>query len=230
MNIDKTEKDRLYRGFELFRDAFSLYIVSLLQRKVGDDWKNEFLKTLAPHQLQAWEKKERKGKKPENIIDFQHFKFFAIKNRDLLREDFEEKTGRLPTLLEEIVEARNNYAHFEEIDEDEAAKAWINMRTIAKILGMSELEQEIRNLEKWQNEEKTSVTEPEKPQFNPLPIPTVTDEIKVRPDLPKQSFALIQYSAETLDIVNCAGADFRQTVFSHNVYLCPAKGGAYKHK
>lgn len=37
-------------------------------------------------------------------------------------------------------------------------------------------------------------------------------------------------SPEILDIVNCANADFRRTVLSHNVYLCPAQGGAYKHK
>ncbi len=231
MNINQIEKDKLYRGFELFKEAFSSYIISLLKRKLGEDWKKEFLKTLSPNQLQVWEKKEKRGKNPENLIDFQHFKYFAIKNKDLLRDDFEEKTERLPTLLEEIIEARNSYAHFDSIEEDEAMKAWINMRSIAKLLGMSELEQEIRSPEKGNVQAKSSVPELEKPAFNPLPIHLVKDKIKAETQTPKQSFIPVQpTSGQMLDIVNCANPDFRKTVISHNVYLCPAQGGAYKHK
>jgi hypothetical protein len=178
MNINQNEKEKLYRGFDLFREAFSSYIISLLKRNVGDKWKDEFLRTLSPPQLQTWEKKEREGKKPENLIDFQHFKFFAIKNKDLLRADFEAKTGRLPTLLEEIVDVRNSYSHFDPIEEDEAIKAWINMRTIAKLLGMGELEQEIRNLEKGKDEEKPQTIEVEKNKVNPSSLNTETAEDK----------------------------------------------------
>jgi hypothetical protein len=205
--------------------------VSLLKLNAGDEWRNEFLRTLSPVQLQAWEKKERKGRKPENLIDFQHFKYFAIKNKDLLRDDFEEKTGRLPTLLEEIVEARNSYAHFDSINEDEATKAWINMRSIAKLLGMNELEQEIRNLEKGKTEEKSLISKPEKIASNPIPLSVEANKILAETQTPKQKIApLPSNSSEILDIVNCANAEFRQTVLSHNVYLCPAKGGAYNHK
>ncbi len=38
------------------------------------------------------------------------------------------------------------------------------------------------------------------------------------------------HSFETIDIVNSAKSEFRQMIFSDNVYLCPAKGGQYAHK
>ncbi len=45
--------------------------------------------------------------------------------------------------MNEIADVRHKIAHFSEIDEDEAAKAWIHMKAIAKLLRMDELEVEI---------------------------------------------------------------------------------------
>lgn len=159
MYINNQEKEKLYQGLDRFLDVFGLYIISLLKSKTGNDWRDAFVKSLSFTQLQFWEEKEKEGRKPEDLIDFQHLKFFAIRNKDLFRDDFQKKTDRLPTLLEEIVDARNSHAHFEKIEEDVAAKAWINMRTIAKLLGLNELEQEIRHLEKGTHKETHQIEE-----------------------------------------------------------------------
>lgn len=146
MNINQTEKDNLYKGLGLFLEAFRPFLVSVLMRKAGDDWVGEFENTLSPPQRDNWNEGLRNGTPPEALIDFHHFKYFAIKNKDLLKADFGKKVNDVPNWLSEIADVRHKIAHFKEIDEDEAAKAWIHMKAIAKLLKMDELETEIVKL------------------------------------------------------------------------------------
>ena len=159
MHINQSEEENFFRAFRLFREAFSSYIISVLTQKVGDDWISTFVETLSPKQKEDWTINLRNGSTPEKMIDFQHFKSFIIKNKDLVRDDFRNKTNDLPTWLGEIATVRNKNSHSGDIEEDEAAKAWIHLRTIARMIGRNELEQEIRNLEKSKTEEKTQVAE-----------------------------------------------------------------------
>ena len=147
MNIKQIEKDNLYKGLGLFLEAFRPYLVSVLMRKPGTNWVTEFEQTLSPQQLTVWQENIRQGIKPEALIDFNHFKYFAIKNRDLLKADFGRKVGDLPNWLNEITEVRNKIAHYDkEIDSDDATKVWIHMKTIASLLTMNELVEEIGKL------------------------------------------------------------------------------------
>jgi predicted AAA+ superfamily ATPase len=146
MNISQMQKDNLFKGLGLFLEGFRPFLVSVLMRRAGEDWMSEFEKTLSPQQLENWNDGLRNGTPSEALIDFHHFKFFAIKNKDLLKADFGKKVNDLPNWLNEIAEVRHRIAHFKEIDEDEAAKAWIHMKAIAKLLKMDELEQEIVKL------------------------------------------------------------------------------------
>ena len=147
MNINQTEKDNLYKGLGLFLEAFRPYLVSVLMRKPGTNWLREFEATLSPQQLANWQESIRNGAKPEDLIDFNHFKYFAIKNKDLLKADFGRKAAAVPNWLNEITEVRNKIAHYDkDIEADEATKAWIHMKTIASLLQMNELEDEIVKL------------------------------------------------------------------------------------
>ncbi|MFN9798628.1 MAG: hypothetical protein ACK54P_01310, partial [Bacteroidota bacterium] len=60
---------------------------------------------------------------------------------------FGKDLNKLPTRLETISEVRNKLAHFQEITGDEATEAFINMKTIARQLGMNELEEELVRLQ-----------------------------------------------------------------------------------
>ncbi len=146
MNINQAEKDNLYKGLGLFLEAFRPFLVSVLMRRGGTDWTSEFAHTLSPQQFENWNEGLRNNTPPEALIDFHHFKYFAIKNKDLLKADFGKKVNDLPNWLNEIADVRHKIAHFTEIDEDEAAKAWIHMKAIAKLLKMDELEAEIVKL------------------------------------------------------------------------------------
>lgn len=146
MNINQAEKDNLFKGLGLFLEAFRPFLVSVLMRRGGAEWTSEFENTLSSQQSENWSEGLRNGTPPEALIDFHHFKYFAIKNKDLLKADFGRKVGDVPNWLNEIADVRHKIAHFKEIDEDEAAKAWIHMKAIAKLLKMDELEAEIVKL------------------------------------------------------------------------------------
>jgi hypothetical protein len=155
MSISQTQRDNLSRALGFFIEAFRPYIVSVLQNKFGETWPAEYANdVLLPEQRAKWNEALRSGSSPMGLLDYPHFKHFAIKFKDLLKADFEKKTGDLPNWLGEIYEVRNKVAHYNEaIEEDEATKSWIHMRTIARLLKMTELEAELTNLQSLKEQE-----------------------------------------------------------------------------
>ncbi len=148
MSINQQERDNLSKALGLFIEAFRPYVVSLLMKESGDHWPAEFFKCLGFDQQKYWNEGLKNEKPPMEMIDYQHFKSFAIKNKELLKPDFGRKFGDVPNWLGEITEVRHKVAHYDSsLDEDEATKAWIHMKTIARSLKMDELETELKQLQ-----------------------------------------------------------------------------------
>jgi len=154
MAINQQQQENLFKGLGLFIEAFRPYLVTVLIQESGDRWPAKFVESLTPDQKIKWNQGLKNGSQPETLIDFPHLKSFAIQNKTLLKIDFERKVNDLPNWLGEIYEVRNKIAHFQEIEDDEVTKAWIHMKSIANILKMDELENEIKRL----REGKTSAT------------------------------------------------------------------------
>ena len=229
--INKNERANLYTALGDFLIEFRSYLILFLKERAGNEWVKDFEKTLSKDQEKNWRKDLRKGIKPEELIDFQHLNSFSEEYKDVLKRDFPGKNQSLPTWLLEIATVRHKIAHHNGIDEDEAAKTWIHLRTIAKILGKTELEQELLKLESKKSDLQDQEKVPQESKDN-----KVAEKINNTTSKSDTYFHNKPVNAasgsppEILDIVNCGGDDFRRTVFSHNVYLCPAKGGAYTHK
>lgn len=151
---NNNQQDNLFKAFGLFIEAFRPYVVSLLMQEDGDKWSASFVDALSPEQRTKWNMGMRNGSAPETLIDYHHLKSFAIKFKNLLKSDFDKKSHDMPNWLGEIAEVRHKVAHFTDVDEDEATKAWIHMKTIAKILKMDELEVELRHLQGSEKVEK----------------------------------------------------------------------------
>jgi predicted AAA+ superfamily ATPase len=165
MNINQTEKDNLHKGLGLFIEAIRLYVVALLHEKHEENWAIAFAETLYDDQKTLWKTHLENGRTPESLIDFGNLKGFAIKNKDLLKRDFGNKTGKLGTWFAEINEVRNEVAHHQkDVEKNAALKTWIHLETIANALGMNELEAEIVKLKenktaaKIKNEEVSTVS------------------------------------------------------------------------
>jgi hypothetical protein len=141
-------QDQLFKAFGLFIEGFRPYVVSLLMEEEGEKWPALYVKCLSYDQTERWNAGLKNGSTPETLIDYPHLKSFAYTFKDSLRKDFQKNTASLTNWLGEIVQLRNEIAHFSaEINEDEATKVWIHMKTIAKNIGMPELEEELKKIQ-----------------------------------------------------------------------------------
>jgi hypothetical protein len=148
MALEQQQRDNLSKALGIFIEAFRPYVVSLLMEQHGEYWPAEFVKSLSPDQQKTWNDNLKAGREPSELIDYMHFKFFAIKNKELLKPDFGKKFNDVPAWLGEITEVRHKIAHYDNsLDEDEATKAWIHMKTIAKAIKMTELETALKTLQ-----------------------------------------------------------------------------------
>ena len=147
MALQQIQRDNLLKAFGLFIEAFRPYVVALLSKEAGDRWPAEFVKALYPQQVDHWNQGLRSGSSPEVLIDYPHLKSFALQHKNLLRADFGKEANKLATRLETIYDIRNKSAHFQEITNDEFTETFINMKSIARSLGMDELEEALAVLQ-----------------------------------------------------------------------------------
>ena len=183
MALEQQNRDNLSKALGLFIEAFRPYVVSLLIEQSGDRWPADFVKCLSFDQQKTWNDNLKMGKNPLELIDYHHFKSFAIKNKELLKTDFGKKFGDVPNWLGEITEVRNKIAHYDNsLDEDEATKAWIHMRMIARTIKMGELENELKSLQigSIQKEAPISKTTSKKGNNSQSWFLTVTPHLDIR--------------------------------------------------
>ena len=147
MALNQIQKDNLYKGLGLFLEAMRPYAVNVLQKEAGDNWRVWFVEALSAQQQDNWKQGLRQGTPPDALIDFHYLKPFALKYKDLLRQDFGSKeVHNVPTWFGEIADVRHQIAHFRELEDDQATNTWIKMTQIARTLGMSELVDELTKL------------------------------------------------------------------------------------
>lgn len=175
--VSQHRKDALFTGLGLFIEAFRPYVVGLLRAQAGERWPEWFAEALSHAQRDSWLESQRQGAAPENLVDFHHLKAFAIKYRDLLKPDFGGKAGNVPNWLAEIADVRHRIAHYQDVDGDDATKAWIHLRAIAKAARMPALETELTR----QEEKPTRATA----------LPTANLSIVAEPSGPQPWFRVV---------------------------------------
>ncbi len=165
------DKEKLAKAYAIFIEGIRAYLVALLYENEGDKWPAKFAECLTYDQKEFWNRGLKTGTSPEAMIDYHHLKSFAIKNRELFKNDFQKKAGDLPNWFGEIASVRHDLNHYKPvIDEDEATKAWIHMRTIAKTIGMTELEEELNKIQNKTKEHSLSTTSTAATSFSTSPI------------------------------------------------------------
>ena len=148
MIITQQQQDNLSKALALFIEAFRPYVVSVLSNEAGDRWPAWFVEALYPSQKETWNLGLKSGTKPEVLIDYPYLKAFALKYKELLKNDFEKDTNKLPSRFEIINDIRNKIAHYNPIEEDSYDEAFINLKSIARSLKMSDLETAFAQLQK----------------------------------------------------------------------------------
>lgn len=147
MPVTKHQQDNLSKALGLFIEGFRPYIVAVLSKEAGDKWPAWFVEALYPGQRETWNLGIKNGTQPEILIDYAYLKSFVLKYKDLLKADFGKELNKLATRLESITDVRNKSAHYNDITEDEFAEAFINFKSIARCLKMTELESAFAQLQ-----------------------------------------------------------------------------------
>lgn len=143
----ENQRNNLDRALAMFIEAMRMFISLEMAREYGKSWDQEYYEALSDHQKRDWDNQARGGKDPEQMIDFHTLGIFAIRQRNFLKKFFgHRESGNLATKFNEIADARNMFAHYDEWDKDKAEMAFGHMIGIAKSLEMTELEDELRNL------------------------------------------------------------------------------------
>lgn len=151
MTITQQQQDNLSKALGLFIEGLRPYVVSVLSKKAGDKWTAWFAESLYPAQRETWNMGLKAGTKPEVLIDYAYLKAFVLKYKDLLKADFGKDLSKLATRLETITDVRNKAAHYNPITQDEFTEAFINFKSIARCLQMTELEVAFNHLQQGQS-------------------------------------------------------------------------------
>ncbi|GAB3950068.1 DUF499 domain-containing protein [Spirosoma harenae] len=143
-----TINENLFKALGLFIDAFRPYIISLLAKNEGDKWPAEYANKLSMGQRDNWDKGLRNGTAPEQLIDFNNIRSFALGFKELLRTDFGKDANSLATWLDDITAVRNKLAHYNtELSDSEVTMAFFNMSRIADKTGMTDLKDSLKRLQ-----------------------------------------------------------------------------------
>ena len=163
MSINQKQQDNLSKALGLFIEGFRPYIVSILSKEAGDKWPSLFVEALYPVHRESWNMGLKNGSQPEVLIDYAFLKSFALRYKELLKNDFGKDLNKLATRLETITDVRNKIAHYSPVTPDEFTEAFINFKSISRSLKMAELETAFENLQsQTSNEEPTPKPSPDK--------------------------------------------------------------------
>ncbi len=139
-------REHLSKALDKGLRAIRLYTYNKLSSIEGNQWHIRFRDCLSEGMQKSWDRAIRAGTAPEDAIEFQYLARFMTKRRNFFEEDFQRNVFKAPTWLSEIADVRHNFAHSKPIEEDEALRALNNLILIARQIGMTELEQEIRSI------------------------------------------------------------------------------------
>ncbi|WP_448520363.1 DUF499 domain-containing protein [Rhodoflexus sp.] len=155
MTIQTFQDDNLRKAFGTFIEAFRYYVMLTLRKAYGEIWLDRYGDVLTAQQKEYWQQSLESGSDPMALIDYSHLKNFALKYKDLLRDDFGKEVNNVATYLDSIYRVRNKSAHYQKITDDDFADAFVNMKKIARAIGMTELEQELIALQSAKNEQES---------------------------------------------------------------------------
>jgi predicted AAA+ superfamily ATPase len=152
-------QNNLFKALGNFIEAMRPYIIALLS-SIDKNWAQLYYDSLSPNQKENWNHNIKTGSTPQTLIDFHNLKGFSLKYKDLLKKDFPQDFNKLPTWFEEIADVRHKCNHYQQLEDDDYQRPINNMRRIARILNMTELENEIARL---------SLDKPAEKQVKPTP-------------------------------------------------------------
>lgn len=198
------QSTNLYIAFEKFITAMRLFISSELMKSDGDDWGNRYRDSLMNDQQQQWDRNLDEGIDLMYLIDYGNLKSFVLNRRDFLGLHINRRdVNNLPTIFNQMNEARNSLMHFAPFNEEKAALAYLQMINVAVFFEMNELAGGLRELREasinakyYSGEKKVSSISKKHSRNNTLPIelnPPDVEEFKRLLLISKEAYITTYY-------------------------------------
>lgn len=149
-------KEKLHKALSTFVEAMRLYEVAFIMNHYpSEKWHDVLFSKLKPGQQMSWNNRRQmldEGTDLKCLIDFDNMKAFALGFKDDLYNEGISRgdISKMATWFDVIHEIRNKESHHNPIDDDEIIAAFVNMKYVAKLLGMAELVTELDNIKSKQ--------------------------------------------------------------------------------
>ena len=144
----------LFNALGFFLEKMRPYVIAVIEKAApGKPWEGELFSQLGYDQQRAWNMSLRNlrdsGGNTANLIDYNILFSFGIVYKDALKQEVGNygDVNKLINYFKELKEVRNKCQHFQELDEDEITRAYLNMKGAAKLLEMQDVYDEIQRIQ-----------------------------------------------------------------------------------
>ena len=173
----------LFNALGFFLEKMRPYVIAVIEKTApGKPWEGELFTQLNFDQQRTWNMAQRSltesGGNTANLIDYGILFTFGVSYKDALKQEVGNyaDVNKLINYFKELKEVRNKCQHFQELEEDEITRAYLNMKGAAKLLEMQDVYDEIQRI---QNGDKVEVT--------PAPAPQPVQRQTLMPSAPAAS-------------------------------------------
>ena len=156
-----TTHTNLFNALGFFLEKMRPYVIAIVEKAAhGEPWEGEMYTRLTPDQQRSWSMTQRSlsesGGNTANLIDYNVLFAFGVSFKDELKQEVGNygDVNKLINYFKELKEVRNKCQHFQELDDDEITRAYLNMKGAAKLLDMQDAYDEIQRI---QNDDKGDI-------------------------------------------------------------------------
>lgn len=167
----------LFNALGFFLENMRPYVIAVIEKAApGQPWEGELFNQLSFDQQRTWNMAQRSitesGGNTANLIDYNILFTFGIAYKDALKQEVGNygDVNKLINFFKELKEVRNKCQHFQELEEDEITRAYLNMKGAAKLLEMQYVYDEIQRIQNGDKEE-TAPAPAAKPMQNDTLMP-----------------------------------------------------------
>lgn len=144
----------LFNALGFFLENMRPYVIAVIEKAApGQPWEGELFSKLNYDQQRSWNMAQRSlresGGDTANLIDYNILFTFGVSYKDALKQEVGNynDVNKLINYFKELKEVRNKCQHFQELEEDEITRAYLNMKGAAKLLEMQDVYDEIQRIQ-----------------------------------------------------------------------------------
>ncbi len=144
--------ENISKALGVFLETMRPMVVAIIEKNFKNkEWDEVFYSTLPPAGQKQWKLTLASNDNSlfdydkKNLIDYANLASFALNFKDLLAGEAggKREANRIISCLQELQDVRNRCQHFQPIDEDDTDRAFSNMKTVAKVLELQDLYDEV---------------------------------------------------------------------------------------